>query len=37
MTGENTVENEPPDWGRWSFYVAVVEVALNLAIWISSR
>lgn len=28
---------ESPDYGRWALYVAMVEVALNIAQIISSR
>lgn len=32
-----TTNWEPPDYGRWSLYVAIVELTLNIAQIISSR
>lgn len=28
------IGNEPPDYDRWAFYVAVLELALNTVIWL---
>lgn len=30
------VENEPPDYGRWAFYVACMDLAIQLATWLTS-
>lgn len=28
------ISNEPPDYDRWAFYLAVLEFALNTVIWL---
>lgn len=30
------LENEPPDYDRWAFYVACLDLAVQLAIWLTA-
>lgn len=34
--GGSVLENEPPSYEKWAFYIALLEFALQLGIWLTS-
>lgn len=36
LRGVWMLQNEPPDYNRWAFYVAMLELTLQLTTWLTS-